>query len=73
VWRLGERGGWEMGDCRGRGGVWRAAVLGARRAGEVKSDGPDLGWLSSWDRFSKLRSPPLLPASALRANRRGCV
>ena len=36
---LGEQGGREMGDWRGRGRVRRAAVLGARRAGEVKS-----GW-----------------------------
>ena len=36
---LGEQGGRETGDWRGRGRVLRAAVLGARRAGEVKS-----GW-----------------------------
>lgn len=71
MWRLGEQGGREMGDWRGRGGVWRAAVLGARRAGEVKSDGPGLGWLSSWDRFSKLMPAPLLPPSALRCKQYG--
>lgn len=40
MWGLGEQGGREMGDWWGRGRVWRAAVLGARRPGEVKSDGP---------------------------------
>ena len=37
MWGLGEQGGREMGDWWGRGGVWRAAVLGARRPGEIGS------------------------------------